>query len=394
MKLLVNVLFIMLFTSSVLYAEKIPDLSSSDPRIRSAVYDTNQVYRVAARIGYASYLQFWEGETLESYFTGDSDGWDVGNHGAVVAFKPRVKNPSTNFIIVTNKGRVYNLVFDLKTKVTKGHVIGLRFQYPEEERKKLAAKKQAERAEYEARKKARLAEQLKAERLLADEMALKLEKAEKQRQAQREEAERKKKVAQLEQDLRRRALRQEKHEEQLALLSLQEQLFNFEQVKRQAAFDERKRQRDEAMEIARQEHAAIEREMALVDAKRARVKRLRQEAAQEAEAARVRKEAELARQRKASATDPAKQRYRNYHYLAAGDGDLRPVEMFDNGRFTFIRFKQHIELPAVFRVRNGQETLVNSSMHEGWLVVQNLSREWKVRLDDEFICIRKSPRAS
>lgn len=385
MRFLINVFIFMVVLNSMTYAEEIPGSGSADSRIRTSVYNPDEVYRVAARIGYASYLQFWEGEKLESYFTGDVGGWDVGSHGSVLALKPLVKNPTTNFIIVTNKGRVYNVIFDLKTKVTKGHVIGLRFRYPDQEREKHQQQKTAEQQANEL-------EQVKAARLLADEFELKQEKAAQKREAIKAKAEREKKLARLENDLRRRALKQEQNEEQLALLSLQEQFFGFEQRKKQAAYDERKRQRDEVMEIARQKQEALELAQSRIDAARIRHKRAALEAEQEADAAREREEKRLSRAKKQAAADPDQQPYKNYKYLASGTGELRPLDMFDNGRFTFIRFAEDIQLPAVFRVRNGQETLVNSSMKDGWMVIQSLSAEWKVRLDDELICIKKSGR--
>lgn len=375
MKHLINVLFLCSLMVSFAGAEEIPKSSGSDQRLRDAVYDQDQVYRVAARIGFASYLQFWEGETLASYFTGDNDGWDVGSHGSVVAFKPTVKNPTTNFVIVTNKGRIYNLIFDLQTEETKGHVIGLRFSYPNEEK-----------AANRARKKAEKLEQLKAETLLAKEFSLQLDKVVSEQEEARAQAEKQKKLDRLENDLRRRALNQEKHDEKLALLSLQQQLFSFDQVKREAAYKERKRQRDEKMQVARQEQEALDRAEARLEAKRLRLKRLEQEADEALDRRKKKQESD----RKKAAIDPQRQSYKNYQYAAAGEGNLRPVEMFDNGRFTFIKFQEHIQLPAVFRVRNGQESLVNSSMKNGWLVIQNLSNEWKVRLDNEFICIKKT----
>lgn len=399
MKILMNALLVAILFGSVVNAEEIPTGSDFDNRIRTSVYNPDQVYRVSARIGYASYLQFWEGEKLASYFTGDEDGWDVGSHGSIVAFKPLVKNPTTNFIVLTNKGRVYNLIFDLKREVTKGHVIGLRFKYPEEERELNAQKKLMEREAYLANRKARNAEELKAERLLAREYEFKQEKARIKQEAAKAKAEKKAKLARLEADLKRRALKQERHEEKLILLSLQEQFFSFEQEKKKAAYNERKRRRDEIMQIARQEQEELDRAEARLEAKRLRNKRLKLEAEEEAERKRERAEAALERQekklalaKKKAAISPHQQSYKNDKYVAAGEGNLRPVEMFDNGRFTFIRFSEHIQLPAVFRVRNGKETLVNSSMKDGWMVIQSLSSEWKVRLDDEFICIKKSGR--
>jgi type IV secretory pathway VirB9-like protein len=397
MKRLLNSLIILLLLGASVQAEEIPTGSSFDKRIRSAVYNPDEVYRVAARIGYASYLQLWEGEKLESYFTGDASGWDVGSHGSIVAFKPLVKNPTTNFIIVSSKGRVYNLIFDLKTKITKGHVIGLRFGYPDEEREKLQEKKAAQREVYlqkkreqDIQRKAQNIEQLKAERLLASEFSLQLEKLELKREADQAKAEKKQKIARLESELRRRALKQEKHDEKLALLSMQEQLFSFNQVKREAAYQERKRQRDEAMQQARQEQEALDRAEARLEAKRLRLKRLKNEA----EEALEKRKAKLALEKKQAQIDPHRQAYKNYNYSAAGAGSLRPIKMFDNGRFTFIKFEENKPLPAVFRVRNGMETLVNSNMKSGWMIIQNLSNEWKVRLDDEYICIKKMAEVS
>jgi type IV secretory pathway VirB9-like protein len=392
MKYLLNTLLVMALLNGFVYAEEIPQGSDFDQRIRTAVFNPDEVYRVAAKIGYASYLQLWDDEKLESYFTGDAGGWDIASHGSVVAFKPLVKNPTTNFVIVSNKGRVYNLIFDLKTTVTKGHVIGLRFKYPDEEREKVILQKTATRDKYLAKKKDQDEEELKAVRLLANEYALKQDNAEEKREAAIAKLAKQQKLDRLENDLRRRALKQEKHEAKLTLLSLQEQLFSFDQTKKQAAFEERKRQRDEVMQIARQEQEVFDRAQARLDAKRLRLKRLKREAVKEEEEALQRQQRRLASARKKAAINPRQQAYKDDRYLAAGKGDLRPIEMFDNGRFTFMRFQEHIQLPAVFRVRNGKETLVNSSVKDGWIVIQNLSNEWKVRLDDEFICIRKSGR--
>ena len=132
-------LLLSLLFSFTAQAEMIPLKGVADKRIRTATYDQDQVYRIAAKIGYASYIQFWEGEKMVSFFTGDKDGWEVGTHGTLTAFKPKVKHPTTNFVILTNKGRVYNIMFDLNRRKTKGHIIGLRFLYPEEEQKKTSS---------------------------------------------------------------------------------------------------------------------------------------------------------------------------------------------------------------------------------------------------------------
>lgn len=319
MKLFVKILLLTLLTQPFLasYAEEIPKPSYFDKRIRTAVYNADQVYRVAAKIGYASYLQFWEGEKLESYFTGDASGWDVGSNGSIVAFKPTVKNPTTNFVIITNKGLVYNVLFDLKTRKTQGHIIGLRFQYPNEKREKVLKEKEEKREEWKKKKK----------------------------------------------------------REQLDNLALKAKYLDFNERKKIIAFNERKRKREEAEHIKTLQAKALARAELTKERRRKEVERINKERKAE------RKKAEL---------DPNKQPYKNYKYVAAGDDNLRPTVMFDNGRFTFMRFREGGEWPAVFRVRKGKEYLVNSTVREGgWLVLPRLSSAWRIRLDEDKLCIKK-----
>ena len=268
-------------------AEMIPQAGSADKRIRTAIYDQDQVYRIAAKIGYASYIQFWEDEKMVSFFTGDKDGWDVGTHGTLTAFKPKVKHPSTNFVILTNKGRVYNILFDLNRRKTKGHIIGLRFLYPEEEQKKQDA---------EALKEATMIQGLN--------------------------------------------------------ISYQNNVLDLEN--RRLALQERKQRT---------------RELAQKKQRRADKKQSREDA-----------------------IDPLLQdeSIRNYQYGASGSDYLRPDQMFDNGRFTFIHFSEDMEWPAVFRVKRGKEYMINTSIRGNWLIIPRLSREWHLRLDDEVLCIKNT----
>lgn len=60
--------------------------------------------------------------------------------------------------------------------------------------------------------------------------------------------------------------------------------------------------------------------------------------------------------------------------------DIVPALIFDDGRFTYIRFPGNREVPAVFHVLpDGSETLVNTRMEDDLLVVDRVSRRLMLR---------------
>ena len=79
----------------------------------------------------------------------------------------------------------------------------------------------------------------------------------------------------------------------------------------------------------------------------------------------------------------AKPQVMNSRYsIAEGKGseDIVPTLVFDDGRFTYIRFPGNREVPAVFHVLgDGSETLVNARMEEDLLVIDRVSRRLMLR---------------
>lgn len=68
--------------------------------------------------------------------------------------------------------------------------------------------------------------------------------------------------------------------------------------------------------------------------------------------------------------------------LAEGDNaqDIVPTLVFDDGRFTYLRFPGNREVPAVFHVLgDGSEALVNARMEDELLVVDRVSRRLMLR---------------
>jgi type IV secretion system protein VirB9 len=74
--------------------------------------------------------------------------------------------------------------------------------------------------------------------------------------------------------------------------------------------------------------------------------------------------------------------------IAEGQGsmDIIPTLIFDDGRFTYLRFPNNREVPAVFHVlSDGSETLVNTRMEGDLLVVDRVSRRLMLRAGSQVI---------
>lgn len=76
--------------------------------------------------------------------------------------------------------------------------------------------------------------------------------------------------------------------------------------------------------------------------------------------------------------------------LAEGSGstDIVPTLVYDDGRFTYLRFPGNREVPAVFHVlSDGSETLVNARMEDDTLVVDRVSRRLMLRAGSAVVGI-------
>jgi len=89
-------------------------------------------------------------------------------------------------------------------------------------------------------------------------------------------------------------------------------------------------------------------------------------------------EAELIKERLTAAPQPV-----NWGYsIAEGTAsqDIVPTLVYDDGRFTYLRFPNNREVPAVFHVlADGSETVVNARMEGDLLVVDRVSRRLMLR---------------
>lgn len=87
----------------------------------------------------------------------------------------------------------------------------------------------------------------------------------------------------------------------------------------------------------------------------------------------------------------AKPQVLNSSYSVAGgeaSEDIVPALVFDDGRFTYLRFPGNREVPAVFHVLgDGSETLVNTRIEDDLLVVDRVSRRLMLRAGAAVVAV-------
>jgi type IV secretion system protein VirB9 len=79
----------------------------------------------------------------------------------------------------------------------------------------------------------------------------------------------------------------------------------------------------------------------------------------------------------------------NWDYYACGERSLWPSEVYDDGRFTYLRFPDAQEIPAIFIINaDGTESLVNGEMRHDEYVVQTTARKLVLRRGKSVACIQ------
>jgi type IV secretion system protein VirB9 len=111
---------------------------SSDTRIKTIVYNENEVFRLVTHYGYQSNIEFARTEVIQTISLGDQVAWQVIPASRHLFIKALTRNAHTNMTVITDR-RVYQ--FDLKAvadvsgnKSDMAYVI--RFYYPEDEERK------------------------------------------------------------------------------------------------------------------------------------------------------------------------------------------------------------------------------------------------------------------
>ena len=107
-----------------------------DPRIRTIIYQSNQVFEITTNFYVSTTIHFAKDEALlpRPIIGGDPLAWDIQVIAPnAIAVKPIAENPGTNMTIHTDK-RVYYFLLDVADKQTiTNAVYGVHFRYPLEE---------------------------------------------------------------------------------------------------------------------------------------------------------------------------------------------------------------------------------------------------------------------
>jgi type IV secretion system protein VirB9 len=79
----------------------------------------------------------------------------------------------------------------------------------------------------------------------------------------------------------------------------------------------------------------------------------------------------------------------NWDYYARGNREIRPSEIYDDGRFTYMRFPGGQEIPAVFMINaDGSESIVNGAMRDDQFVVQVVAKQLVLRKGQSVTCLQ------
>lgn len=88
-------------------AEALPVRGSADPRIRSAAYSPDEIYRIYGFVGYHLDLEFESGEAFTGLSAGDPEALTYSAHDNVLTLRPKVELAQMNLTVSTNRRRYY-----------------------------------------------------------------------------------------------------------------------------------------------------------------------------------------------------------------------------------------------------------------------------------------------
>lgn len=119
---------------SAFAAGEVPTPGVLDPRIRTVLYDPDQVVQLRGWFGYQMMIEFEPGERIENVSIGDAMGWQVtpNKRANLLFLKPVDRSAVTNMTVVTDRRRY---AFDLTVATEKARPESMayvvRFRYPQ-----------------------------------------------------------------------------------------------------------------------------------------------------------------------------------------------------------------------------------------------------------------------
>ncbi|WP_412497219.1 TrbG/VirB9 family P-type conjugative transfer protein [Vibrio fluvialis] len=79
----------------------------------------------------------------------------------------------------------------------------------------------------------------------------------------------------------------------------------------------------------------------------------------------------------------------NFSYVKWGDQSLSPEYMWDDGRFTCLKFSNKNELPVAYQIASdGTESLINYHVQKDTMILQGISKEFRLRLGKQVLGLK------
>jgi len=127
--------FVFFCSETQVFASKEPRPIKIDHRVRTVMYQPDEVYKFTGHYRYQSSIEFEQGEEIQTISMGDSTAWMLNPTGSRLFLKPIEQDATTNMTIITNR-RTYLL--ELHARETddiadKDMVFIMRFIYPDSE---------------------------------------------------------------------------------------------------------------------------------------------------------------------------------------------------------------------------------------------------------------------
>lgn len=130
--LLMTGLFLLLGTQPASAFQE-PQPQAGDPRIRTYVYEPNEVYVYTGHYKYSTIIQFENDENIDSISLGEPGGWQIVQAGSRLFIKPIEQNATTHMTLYTDK-RIYffELYAEQAEEIRDEEIIFLvKFIYPD-----------------------------------------------------------------------------------------------------------------------------------------------------------------------------------------------------------------------------------------------------------------------
>ena len=139
----------LLLQSANARADTTPPAGLTDPRIRTAIYRADDVFRLTGQVGYQIDLEFAPDEHFVGLAAGDMEGITFETTANHLFIKPKTARLSTNLTILTDH-HAYHLDYRATPRAidpTRGSPIyAVRFLYPDDDARQTAAQAQARAA--------------------------------------------------------------------------------------------------------------------------------------------------------------------------------------------------------------------------------------------------------